>query len=187
MSTTTPESVTRLLNAWQLGDECAADRLIPMIYAELRSLAGRHMRVERADHTLQPTALVNEAFLRLAGQRGTEWRSRAHFLAIGSQMMRRILVDHSRKERAAKRNGGVQVTLGEGVAVTEARPLDLVMVDEALERLAELDPRQAKVVELRFFGGLDNRETAAALGVSLATVKRDWTLAKAWLQREIER
>lgn len=178
-------TVTRLLHQWQNGDPDAADRLVPLVYAELRALAGRHMRAERPGHTLQPTALVNEAFIRLVDQHSTPWQSRAHFLAIGSRMMRRILVDHSRRHRATKRDGGIQVTLGDDVAVGDPRVLDLLMVDAALDRLGRLDERQAQVVELRFFGGLENGEIAVAMGVSLATVKRDWVLAKAWLQREL--
>lgn len=179
------DTVTRLLRAWQDGDPDAADRLIPLVYAELRAIAGRHMRAEREGHTLQPTALVNEAFVRLVDQRSTEWQSRAHFLAIGSRIMRRILVDHTRRRRAAKRDGGIQVTLGDSLSVTESTTLDLLLVDDALTRLAALDERRARVVELRFFGGLDNAAAAEVLGVSVATVKRDWVLAKAWLQREL--
>lgn len=185
MVSTPPQAITRILQDWQRGDEHAAERLIPLVYAELRALAARHMRAERPGHTLQPTALVNEAFLRLVDQRETPWQSRAHFLAIGSQMMRRILVDHARRQRATKRDGGVQVTLLPSAAVEEPRPLDLLLVDDALTRLAALDARQARIVELRFFGGLDNAETAEVLDISIATVKRDWVLAKAWLQREL--
>lgn len=177
--------VTRLLQDWQGGDADAAERLIPLVYSELHGLARRHMKAERSNHTLQPTALVHEAFLRLVDQHSVEWQNRAHFLAIGSQVMRRILVDYARRAQAAKRDGGMQVTLGDQLASSYSDAVDVVLVDQALERLAKLDPRQARVVELRFFGGLDNSEVAEVLSVSLATVKRDWVLAKAWLQREL--
>lgn len=180
------DTVTPLLRAWQNGDPEAADRLIPLVYAELRSLAGRHMRAERDGHTLQPTALVNEAFVRLVDQRSTEWQGRAHFLAIGSRIMRRILVDHSRRRSAGKRDGGIQITLGDSLSAEQPTALDLLVVDDALSRLAAIDERKARIVELRFFGGLENAAVAEVLGISTATVKRDWVLAKAWLQRELD-
>lgn len=180
------DTVTPLLRAWQNGDPDAADRLIPLVYAELRSLAGRHMRAERDGHTLQPTALVNEAFVRLVDQRSTEWQGRAHFLAIGSRIMRRILVDHSRRRSAGKRDGGIQITLGDSLSAEQPTALDLLVVDDALSRLAAIDERKARIVELRFFGGLENAAVAEVLGISTATVKRDWVLAKAWLQRELD-
>jgi RNA polymerase sigma-70 factor, ECF subfamily len=137
------DTVTPLLRAWQNGDPEAADRLIPLVYAELRSLAGRHMRAERDGHTLQPTALVNEAFVRLVDQRSTEWQGRAHFLAIGSRIMRRILVDHSRRRSAGKRDGGIQITLGDSLSAEQPTALDLLVVDDALSRLAAIDERKA--------------------------------------------
>ena len=179
--------VTRLLLDLQQGHAEATEKLIPLVYAELRDLAARHMRRERADHTLQPTALVNEAFLKLVDQRTVTWQNRAHFLGVAAQAMRRILVDHARRRNAAKREGGERVTLDDAVAVTEERSLDLMMLDDALTRLAALDERQGRVVELRFFGGLDIEQAAEALGISPATVKRDWLFAKAWLQRELNK
>ena len=177
--------VTRLLIDLQQGHAEASEKLMPMVYAELHDLAARYMRRERADHTLQPTALVHEAFLRLIDQRSVTWQNRAHFLGLAAQAMRRILVDHARRRSAAKREGGKKITLDDAVAVNQERSLDLMMLDDALTRLATLDERQSRVVELRFFGGLDIEETAEALGISPATVKRDWLFAKAWLQREL--
>lgn len=177
--------VTRWLQEWSAGDPSAADRLLPVVYRELHRLADGYLSRERAGHTLQATALVNEAWLRLSGQ-DASWQSRAHFLGVAAQAMRRILVDHARRRAAAKRGGGsVRVTLSDDVAAVAPGGPDLVSLDEALERLAALDPRQARVVEMRFFAGLEVAETAAALGVSEATVKRDWTAAKAFLHREI--
>lgn len=178
--------VTRLLRALQQGGDGAAEQLAPLIYEELHVLAVHYMRGERADHTLQPTALVNEAYLRLMGQQQASWQNRSHFFGIAAQAMRRILVDHARRRRAGKREGGERVTLDESVAEAPAHSVDLVALDDALRKLAALDPRQAQVVELRYFAGLDIAEVAEALGISPATVKRDWTFARAFLQREID-
>jgi RNA polymerase sigma factor (TIGR02999 family) len=183
---TNAHEVTRLLQDVQQGRGEASDRLIRLVYDELHDLAARYMRRERPDHTLQPTALVGEAYLRLVDQRSISWQSRAHFFGIAAQAMRRILVDHARRRRATKREGGQRVTLDEGLAAVDGRSLDLIALDDALQRLAALDERQSRVVELRFFGGLDIDQTAEALGISPATVKRDWVFAKAWLQRELE-
>lgn len=178
--------VTRLLRALQQGRDGAAEQLATLIYEELHVLAVHYMRGERADHTLQPTALVNEAYLRLLGQQQASWQNRSHFFGIAAQAMRRILVDHARRRRAGKREGGERVTLDESVAEAPAQSVDLVALDDALRKLAALDPRQAQVVELRYFAGLDIAEVAEALGISPATVKRDWTFARAFLQREID-
>jgi len=178
--------VTRLLAELQSGQEGAAEALVPLVYAELHTLAVHFMRGERDDHTLQPTVLVHDAYLRLVGQRDTSWQSRSHFFGIAAQAMRRILVDHARRTRASKRDGGERVTLDESVADRSGRTVDLIALDDALARLAALDPRQARVVELRYFSGLDIEQTAAVLGVSPATVKRDWTFARAFLQRELD-
>ena len=187
-STPVPAShdVTRLLVDLQRGREGAADQLVPLVYAELHGLAVHYMRNERGDHTLQPTALVHEAYMRLVDQRNATWQNRSHFFGVASQAMRRILVDHARRKRAVKREGGEQVTLDAGVASVQERSVDMIALDDALTKLAALDARQAKVVELRFFGGLDIEQTGEALGISPATVKRDWTFARAFLQREMD-
>lgn len=160
--------------------------LFPIIYRELRRVAGRYLARERRDHTLQPTALVHEAFLKLVDQRHATWQNRSHFYGIAAQAMRRILVDHARRRRAAKRDGGAAVTLDEFAAVAPERSLDLIALDDALVKLAGIEGRYARVVELRFFGGLEIEQVAEALGISPATVKRDWTFAKAFLQRELD-
>ena len=180
-------TVTEMLQAWgSRGDREALDELMPIVYEELRRQAARHLRHERAGHTLQTTALVHEAYLRLVDQRDVRWQNRAHFYAIAAQLMRRILVDHARRGSAAKRGGSaLKLPLDEAFASTGEREVDLVAIDEALLKLAELDPQQSRVVELRFFGGLNVEETAEVLGVSPRTVKRDWSVAKAWLHREI--
>ena len=177
--------VTQLLVDWQGGDARALDRLIPLLYDELRALAAGYLRGERESHTLQPTALVHEAFLRLVDQRTATWQNRAHFFGIAAQAMRRILADHARRRLAAKRGGGQLVTLGDDVPLPGGSGADVVRVDEALDRLAAQDERQARVVEMRFFAGLTIEETAEVLGVSPMTVKRDWMVARAWLQREL--
>lgn len=178
--------VTRLLKEWRGGSEDALRRLIPLVYADLRSRAARYLRRERSGHTLQPTALVHEAFLRLLGQHSVEWRSRAQFFGVAAQMMRRILVDHARSKYADKR-GGVSIKLDVETVedVATGSVVDVVAVDEALKRLAELDPGQARVVELRFFGGLTVEETAEVIGSSPRTVKREWRSARAWLHKEL--
>jgi RNA polymerase sigma factor (TIGR02999 family) len=178
--------VTALLGRLSSGQADAADALAPLIYAELRRLAGACMRRERAGHTLQPTALVHEAYLRLVGQREVQWKSRAHFYGIAGQLMRRILLDFARKRLSSKRGGaGRKVTLDEGLVISEDRLDDVLLVDAALNRLSALDERQGRIVELRFFAGLSVEETAQALEISPITVKRDWNSAKAWLYREI--
>ena len=188
-SSPTPPDVTGLLLAWSRGDTSAADRLVPAVYDELRRQAERAMRREGGEHTLQATALVHESYLRLVDQRQVEWRNRAHFFAIASTVMRRILVDHARARLTAKRGGGAtQITLA-GVEADRghdnADDVDLLELHEALEKLAVLDPEQARLVELRYFGGLTIEETGEALAVSPATVKREWALARAWLRREL--
>ena len=186
--TRSPNDVTQLLVAWGNGDQAARDELMPLVYAELHRLAHRHIKRERPGHTLQTSALVNEAFVRLVDQRDVEWQSRAHFFGIAAQMMRRILVDYARKRRFAKRGGNqLQVSLNEELVAANQRSAEVVLLDDALTQLAEIDERKSKVVELKFFGGLSIEETAEALGVSPGTVMRDWTLAKAWLRRAMTR
>jgi RNA polymerase sigma factor (TIGR02999 family) len=183
-----PPDVTGLLLSWGSGDESAAERLLTAIYDELHRQAARAMRRENGEHTLQATALVNEAYLRLVDQRRVEWRNRAHFFGIAAQTMRRVLVDHARGRLAEKRGGGMQqLTLGGAdQAVADANDgVAILDLHDALERLAVLDPEQARLVELRYFGGLNIEETAEALGVSPATVKREWAFARAWLRREL--
>lgn len=181
----TASEVTILLNQLQAGNEQAANELFPIIYEELRRLAGGFMSRERSDHTLQPTALVHEAYGKLMGQEAP-WSNRSHFMAIAATAMRRVLLDYARKRKAEKRGGGAsQVTLKEELLLVDDRGLDILALDQALTRLAELDERQGRVVELRFFGGLSVEEAAAVLGVSPNTVKRDWRHARAWLHREL--
>jgi RNA polymerase sigma factor (TIGR02999 family) len=179
-------NITQLLEALSAGKEHALDGLLPVVHGELRRQAARYLRRERHNHTLQPTALVNEAFLRLVDQRHVQWQNRAHFFGVAAQAMRRILIDHARTQQRIKR-GGVQqnVTLDEGMLAAEARSIDVLALDEALTRLASLDERQARVVELRFFGGLSVEETAEVLSISVATVKREWSMAKAWLHTQL--
>jgi RNA polymerase sigma-70 factor (ECF subfamily) len=182
----TPD-VTGLLLAWGGGDEAALEQLVPLVHAELRRIARRCMAGERKGHSLQATALVNEAYLRLIDVQHVNWQNRAHFLAMSARLMRRILVDYARSKGYQKRGGGaVKVTFDEGLPVVGGRDQDLVAVDDALEALAKIDDRKGKVVELRFFGGLSVEETAEALHVSPDTVMRDWKLAKAWLLRELK-
>jgi RNA polymerase sigma factor (TIGR02999 family) len=179
-------NITHLLKEWSAGDQLALDRLTPLVYEELRQLATRYMRRERPGHTLQTTALIHEAYLRLIDANDVNWQSRAHFFAIAAKLMRRILVEHARRRDAHKRGGSViRLPLDETLAVADETDVDLLAIDEALNRLAAVDPQQARVVELRFFSGLSVEETAAALGVSPKTVKRDWSVARAWLRREI--
>jgi len=181
-----PQEVTRLLLAWNDGDESALEKLVPQVYQELRRLARRQMRGEHPDHTLQTTALINEAYLRLVDLRNIQWQNRAHFFALCARLMRRILVDFARSRHYAKRGGGAQpVSLEESLVVSPAHSTDLVAVDDALKALTKVDARKAQVVELRFFGGLTVEETAKVLKVSPETVQRDWKLAKAWLLREL--
>jgi RNA polymerase sigma-70 factor, ECF subfamily len=177
--------VSRLLRAWCNGDRAALDRLTPIVYDELRRLARRYLRGERPGHSLQTTALVNEAYMRLVDYKGIQWQNRAHFFAVSAQLMRRILVEHARRHNL-KRGGGVQhVSLDETAIVGGDRAADLVALDDAMDALARLDARKAQVVEMRFFGGLSVEETAEVLKVSSVTVMRDWNTAKAWLYREL--
>ncbi len=186
MTTPPTHNVTYLLEEMRQGREGASDQLAAVVYRELHDLAVHFMRAERSDHTLQPTALVHEAYLRLLGQQPGSWQNRSHFFGIAAQAMRRILVDHARRKHAGKRDGGDRITLDDALVEAPQRSLDLMALDDALTRLGELDPRQARVVELRFFAGLDVEQTAEALGISPATVKRDWTFARAFLQREMD-
>jgi RNA polymerase sigma-70 factor, ECF subfamily len=201
------KSITRLLAEWRGGSEAALGKLTPLLYQELRALAQRHLRRERPDHTIQRTALVHEAFLRLVSQQSVDWQSRAHFFGLASSIMRRILVDYARVRLASKRGGGMPILSLEEITgpsesddtapVSEADSIpepqqpegesndDIAAIDEALKRLALIDPRQVQIVEMRYFGGLTIEETAEALAISDATVKREWTLARAWLRREL--
>lgn len=183
------KNVTQMLADWRKGDRSALDKLMPMVYQELRRLASSYLRRERPDHTLQPTALVHEAYFRLVDQRNVSWQNRAHFFGIAAQMMRRILVDHARSHLYAKRGGGAQkLALDEAIAVPGQEPeVDMAALDEALNKLETIDPRQSRIVELRYFGGLSIEATAEVLKISPATVKREWNIARTWLHREIRR
>lgn len=188
MTTPPPQEVTRLLVAWGNGDQAALDDLLPLVYQELHRLAHHHLRRERGGHTLQTTALVHEAYLRLIDQKEANWQNRSHFFGVAATLMRRILVDHARARQYQKRGGGARrVALDEALEVSDERAAEVIALDEALTALAEFDERKSRMVELRFFGGLSIEETAAVLGVSPGTVMRDWTLAKTWLQREINK
>jgi RNA polymerase sigma factor (TIGR02999 family) len=179
-------SVTELLREWNAGRPEARDRLMQLVYDPLRLIAERHLDREREGHTLQPTALVNELYLRFADQRHVDWRDRVHFFAVAAQVMRRILVDHARRKKSDKRGGAaVPLTIEAAIEVCAERDFDLVALDLALEQLAAMDPQQARIVELRFYGGLTIDETAEALGNSAATVSREWTMARAWLRRAL--
>lgn len=178
------EEVTQLLAAWGKGDKSALDRLLPLVHAELRRIARRQMSQERDGHTLQATALVNEAYLRLAGQQGYEWQNRAHFFAVCAQVMRHVLIDHARAHARDKRGGGaVQVSLEEAAALAGQPPEHFLALDEALHFLETVDPQKGKIVELRYFGGLSIEETAEVLNISPRTVRREWQRSKAWLYR----
>lgn len=180
--------VTRLLTAVAQGDRQALDEMLPLVYDELRRLADAYLRDERPDHTLQPTALVHEAYLQLVNQRTVDWRNRAHFIGVAANLMRRILVKHAREKKADKRGGAAaeKITLDRAVGIFEEQNLDVLEVDLALERLASLDERKARVIELRFFGGLTTEEIAEVAAISTATVERDYTFARAWLYRELQ-
>jgi len=181
-----PPEITQLLAEWSNGNQGALDKLYPLVYEELRRLAHRYMRRERKDHTLQTTALINEAYLRLIDQKSVHWENRAHFFSISAQIMRRILIDYARRYQYAKRGGGAtKISLDDAAVVAKERAAELLMLDEALIGLAKRDPRRSQVVELRFFGGLSNEEIASVLKVSPNTVTRDWNLARAWLYREL--
>ncbi|RPJ60845.1 MAG: sigma-70 family RNA polymerase sigma factor [Acidobacteria bacterium] len=188
MADQTQPEITRLLLAWEGGDGEAFDKLIPLVYPELRRLAHRYMSREAADHTLQTTALIHEAYLRLIGAQEIRWQNRAHFFAISAQLMRRILVDFARRRLYQKRGGDVQkIPIADDLAVSAEPEMDLLRLDDALAALATFSPRQAKVIELRYFGGLDVAETAEVLKISEASVLRDWRLARAWLRNELNR
>jgi RNA polymerase sigma factor (TIGR02999 family) len=180
------DNITELLVGYGRGDKDALDRLMPIVYEELRRQAARYLRKERPGHTLQTTALIHEAYVRLVDQHDVQWQNRAHFFGIAAQLMRRILVDHARTKKRVKRGGSdVRVSLGDADVAVKAQDLDVVALDEALQRLAAIDEQQSRVVELRFFSGLSVEETAEVMGISKATVKRDWSMAKAWLHREL--
>jgi RNA polymerase sigma factor (TIGR02999 family) len=186
MSQPSPRDVTQLLTAWSNGDSAALNQLMPLVHDELRRLARRYMKLERPGHTLQTTALVNEAYLRLADQTNTQWKNRAQFFGIAAQLMRRILVDHARGHAYAKRGGGAHVVeLDEAAVLAPEKAKEVIALDDALQRLSENDPRKCRVVEMRYFGGLTVEEIAEVLKVSPVTVMRDWSMAKAWLRREI--
>src|SRR5918995_616247 len=185
MATRSPKEISQLLLAWSDGDQSALEQLAPLVQEELRRLAHHYMRGERAGHTLQTSALVNEAYIRLIDWKNARWQNRAHFFAVSAQMMRRILVDFARDRQYLKRGGGaLRVSLGEATAIAECRTSDLVALDEALTALTEMDRRKGQVVEMRFFGGLSVKEVAEVLKVSEETVMRDWRLAKVWLLQE---
>ncbi|HEU4872269.1 MAG TPA: sigma-70 family RNA polymerase sigma factor [Pyrinomonadaceae bacterium] len=178
--------ITELLAEWREGNQSALDELYPLVYDELHRLARRYMSRERKDHTLQTTALINEAYVRMVDQKNVNWANRSHFFAISAQIMRRILIDHARRHRYAKRGGGAQqVSLEEVAAIVPDQGRELVRLDEALKTLAERDPRRSQVVELRYFGGLNNEEIAGVLHVSENTVTRDWNMARAWLYQQL--
>jgi len=188
MRTPASAEVTKLLLAWNAGDEQALERLLPLVYQELRGLARHYMAQERVGHTLQASALVNEAYLKLVDNRRVHWQNRAHFFGVSAQLMRRILVDFARRRHYLKRGGGArQVTLHEEMVISRNASKDLVAIDDALKALEAFDARKARVVEMRFFGGLSAEETAEALKVSVETVQRDWKLAKAWLHAELNK
>ena len=176
--------VTRLLNEMSAGDETSPEKLLELVYDDLRRLAGSYMQNERSDHTLQATALVHEAYMRLVDWKNVSWQNRAQFFSVAAEVMRKVLIDHARARHTQKRSGH-KLVLDEAISLPDHRPIDLIALDEALLSLEKLDPRQAKIVELRFFGGLTIEETAYILKVSETTVRREWTFAKAWFQREL--
>jgi RNA polymerase sigma-70 factor, ECF subfamily len=181
-----PHEITQLLAEWSDGNQTALNKLYPLVYDELHRMANRYMKRERQDHTLQTTALIHEAYVRLVDQKNVHWANRAHFFAISAQIMRRILIDHARRHAFGKRGGGAQkVSLDETAIVAGNPASDMLLLDEALSRLAEMDPRRGQVVELRYFGGLNNEEIADVLKISENTVTRDWNMARAWLYQEL--
>jgi RNA polymerase sigma factor (TIGR02999 family) len=187
VSSDSQNQVTLLLSRWRAGDREALDALMPLVYEELRRLARHYLQLERPDHTLQSTALVHEAYVRLLGQNPPEWKGRAHFFGVAAKLMRQILVDHARTRHAAKRGGNsLKLTLTDGLLGRKGKDLDLLALDDALNNLAKLSPQQSDIVELRFFSGLTIEDTSEVLGVSPATVKRNWTTARAWLFRELK-
>jgi len=182
-----PSDFTQLLVNWRNGDKAALDQMTPMLYEELRRLARHFLAAERSDHTLQPTALVHEAYLRLVDQHAVDWQNRAHFLGVAASMMRRILINHARAHQAAKREGFANaIALEDALGVFANPQIDLLELNRALQQLAEIDPQQGRVVELRYFGGLTIEETAEVMGISAATVKREWATARLWLLQKIE-
>jgi len=182
----TRNEITEQLMAWSNGDATALDRLIPVVYQELRRMADQYLRREDSGHSLQPTALVHEAYMRLIDQTKVEWQSRAHFFGVAAQMMRRILIDHAKTKHRLKRGGtAIKIALDENMNVSQERAVELIALDDALQALAQMDERKSRIVELRYFGGLSVEETAQVLGVSDKTVMRDWNLAKAWLYKEL--
>ena len=186
MATSSQPDVTQLLLDWSNGDQGSLDKLLPVVYQELRKLAQYHLQQERPDHTLQATALVHEAYLKLIDAKSVAWRNRAHFFAVAARVMRHILVDMARQRRAQKRGSGQKLPLEEAISLPgEQEDVNLVALDEALDKLADIDPEQSRIIELRYFGGLSTEETAEALGVSPTTIKREWRVARAWLKREI--
>jgi RNA polymerase sigma factor (TIGR02999 family) len=187
MAPPSPEEVTRLLVDWGNGDQAALDELIPLVYVELRRLAGRYMRRESQGHTLQTSALVNEAYLRLIDQKSVQWQNRAHFFGVAAQLMRRILVDHARSRSRAKRGGGAQMVSLAEQAVLSEEVAEVIALNAALDDLAEFDPRKSRIVEMKFFGGLTTEEVAEVLKVTSRTVEREWRKAKAWLNRAISK
>jgi RNA polymerase sigma factor (TIGR02999 family) len=187
LSAASPNQVTELLLKWKSGDQESLQALLPLVYSELHRLAQHHLRGERSDHTLQSTALVHEAYLRLVKPAALRIESRGHFFAIASQLMREILVDHARSRKAGKRDGGSRLTLDEAAELSRSNDVDLLALDDALTQLSQMSPRQSRIVELRFFGGLSIAETAEFLEVSHATVEREWSVARTWLYREINR
>ena len=187
MATPSSQEITQLLIAWSDGDQAALEKLTPLVYAELRRLAKGYMFGERPGHTMQTTALINEAYLRLIDWENVRWQSRAHFFGVAAQVMRRILVDFARSRHSARRGGGAQqISLDVAITIHEDRSAELIALDDALKSLAKIDPRKSQVVELKFFGGLSAEETAEALKVSKRTVEREWSLARAWLYRELQ-
>lgn len=187
MVVSSPNEVTRLLVDWGNGDQAALEELIPLVYEELRRVAGRYMRRETPGHTLQTSALVNEAYLRLVDQKNVRWQNRAHFFGVAAQLMRRILVDHARSRSRAKRGGGAQMVSLTDQAIITKEVADVIALDDALKNLAEMDPRKSQIVEMKFFGGLTNEEVAEVLKITSRTVEREWRKAKAWLNRAISK
>ncbi len=186
-SAPSPQDITQLLVECRRGNRQALDELMPLVYNELRAVARRYLARERPGHTLQSTALVNEAYLKLVGQRDVQWQNRAHFFGVAAQLMRRLLVDHARRRKRVKRgSGGTRITLVEGLASVEPIDLDAIALDDALKSLEQVDPKKGRLVELRFFGGLTIEETAEVMGTSAGTVKREWQFAKAWLYRHMQ-
>lgn len=186
-SMTNPDEVTILLGQMSAGSSTAPDELLPLVYEDLRRLAHAYFSKENSDHTLQATALVHEAYLRLVKWENVSWQNRAHFFAVAAEVMRKILIDHARKRNALKRSGGQRIVLDDAVSLPDKKDFDILKLEEALVALEAIDPRQAKIVELRFFGGLSIEETAYILDISETTVRREWTFAKAWFQRELTR